>query len=185
MSEYRTIMSNQVKRRLKLLYVAGLLLIVLFAVQELFSIYLGYLKSAQRQVNNELNVVNKLRIEKELIREVLSEFKKVAYFQENQEQTVALLYRTFDEISVSVRPLTVEMGQMKSEGAIKSLGTVIKGTVRSFETVRLLVALLENLYYPFFKIQSIDLKYKDKEMDIAISGEIIIYSLDHELVREN
>lgn len=178
-------MSNQVRGRLKLLYTGGILLIILLSAQELFSIYLEYLKSAQRQVNNEINVIHRLRLEKEMIRQVLGEFKKVAYFQENQEQTVALLYKTFDEISVSVRPLTVEMGQIKLDGAIKSLGAVIRGTVKSYESIKLLVAYLENLYYPFFKIQSIDLKYREKEMDVSITGEIIIYSLVQELAHEN
>lgn len=185
MRDYRTIVSNQVKNRLKLLYISSVLLITLLSIHELATVYLVYLKSAQRQVNDEMNLIQKLRLEKEIIRQVLNEFKKIAYFQENQEQTVALLYRTFDEISMSVKPLTAEMGQIKTEGPIKSLGIGIKGIVRSSESVRLLVASLENLYYPFFKIQSIDLKYREKEIDVSIIGEITIYSLDQELVLEN
>jgi hypothetical protein len=153
--------------------VLGALACLSLSADRIILLYESHLIMAQRELQRIDLTLKKLMVATQNINSAIEKYISTVPKYPSKDSVYSELYRRYDELSITLRPLSTEFGQMKIAGSIVSLPINIKGQVESLLVLERILEYLENLSYPFVKVLSWELKLSDKKPSIVISGEII------------
>ncbi len=178
MSEYKQLYHRKVTRYFK----SMVFLLTAFGLFSLGSTassrYVDYFKSAERELEQSLNTIMRLRIESNKIAETIANFKTSIEVDKLPPNPEAAILSVYDELKNKLKKLTIDFSPPKKSANIIELPIVIKGTINDLDFAYNVMKFLDSYYYPFIRIDKVSLRFKDNAIDLGLNGSIVTYDIN-------
>jgi len=174
---YKQVLQKKVKKIGIGFNIIAALVLLLIGTNSVLVSYIKYGNEAIKQLNDIISVATRLENDKIKIEQVINSFQEIIGGYGVKFYGIVSLYRTYDEISRTIKGFSLDFVPAKSENYIIKLPITLKGKIKNKELILAMTEYLQTHNYPFVTISSIMLKMGEKDLDIVMSGEIISYDL--------